>query len=273
MKVWYNETARLKNLFDLAENIFWRTALIGCLAMTNKLKKIAIAVLLLFLSISFFAYGEATVEKMVDSCIWLSSPSLKGFLGVYKKEVIKGVNEVLETDFNSSTELICQKLQNEFEEMPLLASRQPSFEVIANKFGRIAGYVFLLNDPLRESKDERSAEIKQDYKKYIDLKISKLILTFDGYDNPPLENPFCKYFEKRQGDFQRYIDSILFCYFPEGKKVSSKTFDDRSNAFGAAQRILSRSVSDAAKVWLEVWKKMDGDTKGTPFLDKKGKQK
>lgn len=224
-------------------------------------------------SLSLFSYGDATIEKMVDSCIWLSSPSLKGFLGVYKKEVIAGVNEVFESDSNLNSEALCTKLEREFEELPVIASRQPSFEVIANRFGRIAGYVFLLDDPLRETKDEKIIEIRLDYSKYIDLKISKLILTFDGYETPPLENPFCNYFQKRKEDFQRYIDSILFCYYPEGKKVSSKTFDDRSNAFGAAQRILSRSVSDAAKVWFEVWKKMDGDISGTPFLEKKGKSK
>lgn len=239
----------------------------------NEFKKVSLFLLVFSFSSSFFAYGEATIEKMVDSCIWLSSPSLKGFLGVYKKEVIAGAAEVLEVDTDSTTEAICAKLQNEFKELPILAERQPLFEIIANKFGRIAGYVFLLNDPFRESVDEKALEIREDYKKYIDSQISKIVLTFDGYDNPPLENPFCNYFQKRREDFKRYIDSILFCYFPEGKRVSSKSFDDRSNAFGAAQRILSRSVSDAAKVWLEVWKKMDGDIKGTPFLEKKGKLK
>lgn len=235
--------------------------------------KTLILLSLLVFSLSLFSYEKATVEKMIDSCIWLSSPSLKGFLSVYKKEVIEGANEVQESDFNLNSEAICEKLQREFEELPVIASRQPSFEVIANRFGRIAGYVFLLDDPLRESKDEKALEIKQDYSKYIDLKIPKLILTFDGYENPPLKNSFCEYFQKRKEDFQRYLDSILFCYYPDGKRVSSKTFDDRSNAFGAAQRILSRSVSDTAKVWFEVWKKMDGDISGTPFLEKKGKSK
>jgi len=224
-------------------------------------------------SFSFFAYQEATIEKMIDSCIWLSSPSLKGFLSVYKREVVAGATEVLEIDFNSTAEAICTKLENEFNELPVIAARQPSFEIIANKFGRIAGYVFLLDDPLRETNEERVVEIREDYEKYIETKIYRLILTFDGYENPPLENPFYRYFQKRKEDFKRYVDSILFCYYPEGIKVSSKSFDDKSNAFGAAQRILSRSVSDAAKIWFEVWKKMDGDIKGTPFLEKKGKSK
>lgn len=208
---------------------------------------------------------------MVDSCIWLSSPSLKGFLAVYKKEIIGGVKEVMESDFNLPSETISSKLQKEFEALPVIASKQPSFEVIANRFGRIAGYVFLLDDPLRKTKEKRVLEINKDYKNYIESKISKLVLTFDGYENPPIEYPFPDYFKKRSKDFQRYIDSILFCYYPEGKRVSSKTFDDKSNAFGAAQRILSRSVSDTAKIWFEIWKKMDGDIKGTPFLNKKGK--
>ncbi len=232
-------------------------------------KKYVIAFLLLSITFNFFSYGEKSVEKLVDGIIWLSPPSLKGFLGVYKKSVIEGVKDTLMRDKSLSSEEIASRLEKEMDEIKKIPSSQPSFETIAYKFGKSAGFVFLLDDPFREESSEEVEKIKEDYYRYIESRIDRLVLTFDGYDNPPFEKPIAKYFDKRRGDFKRYIDSVLFCYFPDGKMVSSKTFDDRSNAFGVAQIILSRSVSDAAKVWLEMWKNMDGDLKDTPFLEKR----
>ena len=73
------------------------------------------------------------------------------------------------------------------------------------------------------------------------------------------------YMEYRLAKERRYQRAVLFCYFPNGRRVSSATFDDRSNAFGVAQLILSHAVSDTAKTWFYLWKEMDGDVSATPF--------
>jgi len=236
-------------------------------------KALLFAALLFCTAASAFAYGEKTTEKMVDSTMWLAPPSLRGMLTVYRNEILGGVRETFAAGAGKKDADICSALEEEMALLPKLASKQSSFEQIAYHFGRMAGLVFLLDDPFRDCQDEQAREISADYKEYVERRISKNILTFEGYSSPVFEKPVAGYFEKRKNSFPRYIESVLYCYYPGGKRVSSQTFDDRSNAFGVAQIILSKSVSDAAKVWFHVWKTMDGDTSGTPFLKEKGKAK
>ena len=89
--------------------------------------------------------------------------------------------------------------------------------------------------------------------------------SFDGYDAPPLAGNLQTYLDRRMAFEGRYREAVLFCYFPKGERVSSDTFDDRSNAFGVAQVMLSHAASDAAKAWLQVWQAMDGDLSATPY--------
>jgi hypothetical protein len=229
--------------------------------------------LLLMASMSAFAYGKKTTEKMVDGAVWLAPPSLRGLLTAYRSNVIEGINETVGAEEKEAEADLYTKLDTEMALLPKLASKQTSFEQIAYHFGKAAALVFLLDDPFRQGDEKRIKEISSDYKEYIERKISKNMLTFDGYSSPPFEKPISAYFDKRKENFPRYKESVLYCYFPEGDKVSSQTFDDRSNAFGVAQIIISRTVSDTAKVWFEIWKSMDGDTEGTPFLKERGKIK
>lgn len=238
-----------------------------------KTAKAALFLSLAIISTGVFAYGEKTTEKMVESAVWLAPPSLKGLLTAYKKEIISGVTETLGSQSGKQDAELCSALEEEMALLPNLASKQSSFEQIAYHFGKAAAIVFLLDDPFRNSEDARVKEICPDYKQYMESRISKQFLTFDGYASPAFEPPVSSYFGKRKEHFPRYVSSVLFCYFPQGERVSSKTFDDRSNAFGVAQIILSKSVSDAAKVWLHVWKAMDGDVSGTPYLKEKVRDK
>ncbi|HNQ78168.1 MAG TPA: hypothetical protein PK747_08770 [Acidobacteriota bacterium] len=228
---------------------------------------------IVLLSTGAFAYGEKTTEKMVDSAVWLAPPSLKGLLTAFRKDTLSGVRETLDTQSGKQDVDLCLALEEEMALLPKLASKQSSFEQIAFHFGKVAALVFLLDDPFRNNEDSRVKEISSDYKEYMERKVAKHILTFEGYASPAFEIPVSGYFEKRKAAFPRYVESVLFCYFPSGERVSSKTFDDRSNAFGVSQIVLSKSVSDAAKVWLHVWKSMDGDVSGTPFLKDKDKGK
>jgi hypothetical protein len=228
---------------------------------------------LFFLSTAVFSYGQKTTEKMADSAVWLAPPSLKGLLTVYRANIIEGVKETLDSEADSKDIDLYKKLEEEMALLPKLAAKQSSFEQIAYHFGKIAAFVFILDDPFRIGEDTQVNDISADYKEYIDRKISKHILTFDGYSTPAFETPVSVYFEKRKTRFPRYIQSVLYCYYPSGERVSSSTFDDRSNAFGVAQIIVSRTISDTAKIWFHIWKAMDGDIEGTPFLKERGKKK
>ncbi len=92
-----------------------------------------------------------------------------------------------------------------------------------------------------------------------------MVVAFDGYDIPPLNGDVKGYLETHLAKEARYRRALLYCYYPKGKLVSSKTFDDRSNAFGVVQLTLSHGVSDTAKLWFYIWRDMGGDTSATPY--------
>jgi hypothetical protein len=129
----------------------------------------------------------------------------------------------------------------------------------------MAGLVWLLNDPFLENAEPALRDVEGDYARYVERKLPLLVLSFDGWKSPPLTGDLAGYFGQRALSARRYREALKTCYYPEGKRVSSETFDDRSNAFGVAQAALSHAASDIAKVWARVWGTMGGDLSAAPF--------
>lgn len=212
-----------------------------------------------------FAYGPQTVKRMVTDTVLLAPAALHSAVGAYRTDLDQGVEDALKQNGRDSADALISILESEAQRIPGLARQQADFSRIAYHFGYAAGLVYLLNDPLIRSADPKVAAIREDYSAYIERKLPLLIISFDGYEHPEMGADLGAYFQARQSSLQRYRDAILFCYYPHGELVSSMTFDNRSNAFGAAQVILSHSVSDAAKLWYRLWKSMDGDLSATPY--------
>ena len=216
-------------------------------------------------------YGPATVKRMTDVTLRLAPPSLRAVLLANRDQLERGVSEALESQGSTPPEELLAEAQKEFAGIPGLPSGQVPLPVLAYHFGRLAGLVFAANDPLARGDDRRAFEVREDYFRYVERKLPLMVFSFDGYDAPPLKGNLKAYLAERQGREARYREGVLFCYFPSGTRVASETFDDRSNAFGVAQVILSHAVSDAAKAWLQVWQAMDGDLSATPYYRPAGK--
>ena len=212
------------------------------------------------------AYGQATARRMAEVNLRLAPPSLRAALLAQRGDLERGLSEALRDYASSSAEELAAEAQREFAGIPGLPSVQAPFGQVAYHFGKLAGLIYIANDPFARSGDKRALEVHQDYLKYVERKLPLLVFSFDGYSSPPLEGDLGRYLSTRMTGEGRYTEAVLFCYYPSGTRVSSDTFDDRSNAFGAAQVILSHAVSDAAKAWLQVWKAMDGDLSSTPYL-------
>ena len=211
------------------------------------------------------AYGPATVRRMTDVTLRLSPVSLRSGLLNYREFLDRGVEETLQGYGGVDREELIKQADREYILIPTLPHSLEPFERIAWHFGRFAALVYLVNDPLAGSDDERVREIHQDYLQYLERKLSVMIVSFDGYDAPPFKGDVRAYLNQRLQGEGRYRDGILFCYYPKGKRVSSENFDDQSNAFGAAQAMLSHAASDAAKLWFYTWQSMEGDPSATPF--------
>jgi hypothetical protein len=213
------------------------------------------------------ALGPATLQKMTGATLRLAPASLRSALGAYRGLLDRGVHDTVDRQGRQPSTVLVAALQAEIREIPDLPKRRSPFEEVAYRFGRVAALNYLLNDPLRVAEDERLADIRGDYQAYLDRKLPLMPLVFDGYDNPPMNGDADVFFggEGRVRRMDRYRDALLFCYYPGGKRVTSETFDDRSNAFGVAQAVASHAVSDAAKTWFHLWRAMDGDLSATPY--------
>ncbi len=227
-------------------------------------------VLLLLAPLSLFAYGPKTVQRMTDASLRLAPAALRSALVSYKTDLDAGVSESVEGYGSAPRGEVLDALQKEADTIPGLFTARAPFPAVARHFGRAAGLIFLLNDPMMIGGDPRALDVRLDYYGYIERKLPILVVTFDGYDTPPLHGDVEAYMKHRLMTEKRYQAAVLFCYFPHGRRVSSETFDDRSNAFGVAQLVLSHAVSDTAKTWLYLWKSMDGDLSATPFYRPKG---
>jgi len=217
------------------------------------------------LSLQTAAYGPATVKRMTDVTLRLAPRSLRAGLLANRDHLDRGVADALNGFAASPARDILAEAQREFSGIPALPSSQVPLEQIAYHFGKLAGLTYAANDPFARGQDGRAKEIRPDYMRYIERKLPLMVFAFDGYAAPPLGGDLQAYLEARMQGEERYRTAVLFCYYPEGQRVSSQTFDDLSNAFGTAQVILSHAVSDAAKAWFQAWKAMDGDLSATPY--------
>jgi len=233
----------------------------------NALRRLGAGALLLVLEpVCASAYGPETVRRLTDVSLRLTAPSLRMALLAYRSDLDRGVSDTLAAFATAPRERVAQEAQREFDLLPTLPRSQLPFDVIAYHFGRLAGLLYAANDPLLEGNDPQALEVHADYLAYVERKLPLMVFAFDGYDSPPLGSDLKAYLTERLRTERRYREAVLFCYFPPGgKRTPSQSFDDRSNAFGVAQVVLSHGVSDTAKAWLGAWKAMDGDLAATPY--------
>lgn len=211
------------------------------------------------------AYEPATIRRMADVTLRLSPVSLRSLLLDYRDFLNRGIEETLQGYGSADREELIKQAEREYALIPTLPHSLEPFERIAWHFGRFAALVYLINDPLSGTNDAKVLEIHQDYLSYLEKKLPLMIVSFDGYDAPLFKGDVRAYLEQRLQGEGRYRDGILLCYYQKGKRLSSEGFDDQSNAFGAAQAILSHAASDAAKLWFYTWRSMEGDLSATPF--------
>jgi hypothetical protein len=221
--------------------------------------------LLLLAPLSLFAFGPAAQRRAAEAALRLSPAALRSVLLSHRTDLDRGLAEALNEFAGASEEALVAALEREASLPEPLAEERAPFSRVALHFGRAAGIVLLLNDPVSPGSDPRLTSVRADYDRYVDRKLPLLVLSFDGWDTPSMEGDLKAYFRARRVSSARYREALLTCYYPGGRRASSDTFDDRSNAFGVAQVALSHAASDAAKAWRRMWAAMDGDLAATPF--------
>lgn len=157
-----------------------------------------------------------------------------------------------------------RELEAALAEQRLMLAGFPHFDDIIASFGRIARAVCELNALRKYCPDEQAAAWFDDYEPYTERKSALFVPVF--YDYSPLlfnERNLPAYVETMQARNRDYAARVIALYRQGG---SSRTFDDRSPAFGLAALQYSHTITDIANVWLYCWREASGDLGGVPFF-------
>jgi hypothetical protein len=157
-----------------------------------------------------------------------------------------------------------RELEGALAEQRLMLAGFPHFDDIVASFGRIARAVCELNALRRHCPGEQAAAWFDDYEPYMERKSALFVPVF--YDYSPLlftERDLPAYVESMEARNRDYAARVMDVYRQGG---SSRTFDDRSPAFGLAALHYSHTITDVANVWLYCWREANGDLGGVPFF-------
>jgi ribosome modulation factor len=157
-----------------------------------------------------------------------------------------------------------RELEAALAEQRLLLAGFPLFDDVVANFGRIARAVCELNALRRYCPDDQAAAWLDDYEPYTERKGALFVPVF--YDYSPVlftERNLTAYVETMEARNRAYAERVLDVYRRGG---TSRTFDDRSPAFGLAALHYSHTITDIANVWLYGWREANGDLGGVPFF-------
>ncbi|HZI94152.1 MAG TPA: hypothetical protein VFE84_07895 [Patescibacteria group bacterium] len=145
------------------------------------------------------------------------------------------------------------------------------FADVAVQLGALSHFIGDLNNPLQVSSDDpREIQYFHDYMEYVESNIDKFPLVFYGWKEPSLDGPGApgpRVFSERIATRARqYYVRLGQAYAANNPAPLAQRFDVRSLPFAIGSLSYSHSVTDTARIWLEIWERAHGDLRGTPYL-------
>lgn len=212
-----------------------------------KISLAASLILLIIQPVNSFTFGSKTEARIGGAIIKIAPKGLNQILNSDKKAFFTGMASV-KSERNSLTQTkTIMRIIKEREMLRGAFAKGLPFGFIADHVGKICGYITFLNDPLFYTNDIRARSLNLDFEDYIEGQVYKYPITYDGNENPPFGRDWEVYFNKRISLQSEYVRLLLLSYYPNGNRVSSSTFDERSTPFGIGQVLISHAVSDCGK--------------------------
>ncbi len=224
------------------------------------------------------AWTPRTYQIIVVQSTKLMPASFQRIMRQHKEEILLGSlrpddqgEEFHRYDVSSQSGFLEQRILELTRSIPEKIRMHRPFREIAEDFGRLSHYASDLNDPLLlNDADPREPQYRQDFAVYVEKNIVKFPWVFDGHEHELL----------KAGNMQDYIYQMASqsaakyprlgeAYFPNGRLVSSDTFDPRSLPFGIASLSYSHSITRTVQIWFHTWKESNGDITYTPLYKKK----
>ena len=222
------------------------------------------------------AYTRATYKAIAVESLRLAPPALARMGKRYRKQLQAGALVPLSTEGGAGhlaapRGFAERKLADQADRVIDLINHRTPFSKIVFELGILCHYAADLNNPLNTSRhDPRYERIRKDFEAYVARKRPRFLLTFLGHTSPSLRRGDVKEFGREVSARSAKLGPYLIrSYFPSGRMVSSRSFDDRHTAFGIASLSFQNAVGDCASLFVYIWRKVNGDLRGTPFLASK----
>lgn len=219
------------------------------------------------------AFTPRTRDTVVEKSVTLMPGALARQLRRHARALHEGAQAGLDrTGIHrelNDPELIGRALEKEAQRaVALLDDHAPMREVVRT-FGRLAQLTTDLSFALNVCNDDpREDQFFDDFALYVERKLPKFAVTFEGYAEPHLAGDDLPGFAAAiAATARRDYGGIVLSYFPVGRSRHPSDFDERSVAFAAASLETSLAVTSTARLWLYVWHRAGGDLTGTPFLE------
>jgi hypothetical protein len=238
--------------------------------------------LFLLIPLESYAWTPRTYQIIVVQSVKLMPASFQRIMKLHKEEILRGClkpdsnDETLHRyDLSSRSGFLQDRVMELSKSIPEKIQSHVPFKEVAEDFGRLSHYMSDLNDPLLlNDTDPREPQYRKDFAIYTEKNIDKFPWIFDGHEDPLLNsNDLRQYIyqtaSRASGKYLRLGEA----YFPNGKLVSSDTFDWRSLPFGIASLSYSHSITTTVQMWFFVWKQAHGDITYTPLYKSKGVKK
>jgi hypothetical protein len=223
------------------------------------------------------AWTDATRLRMIKDALKATPPAMCAMLESRAKDLAAGM---LEPSRHEDEEVHYQLadgrgglaaeavFQKEEEIRGLLRARR-SIRRVCYECGFLAHLVSDVDFPLNASdSDPREPLYREPYRKYIEMNLDKIPFVLDRDPSPEIDRDDVRGFilarARRAG---RNYALIGPAFKDDGTPRSPAAVDDKSVPFGIASLSYSSAVSDIVRVWTHLWKSINGDLQGTPYLN------
>jgi hypothetical protein len=231
-----------------------------------------LAVVLLFLPITAYAWTRASDERIAMKGAALAPPDLRLLLQKFDAEYKHGVERAQAEEGSeghhyfvlSRSGKLRERIERETRAAITSVRKNDPMPLIVERLGILAHLVADANNPFHTSEgDLRLGPAHDDFEQYFERRMSRFPTVFYGLEQNFMLTPFLDRTLARSAKMYPLMSEE---YFRGGVARTSADFDDRSTAFGVASVSYSHAVTDLVNLYYYIWREAGGDVRAAPAL-------